>query len=89
MNYLSSIREWSAQFTTPFEEALKEAFRVTLFSLPAELIAFLQTKELDYRLLAINISIIFLRALDKYLHEKAKEEKGRKAKAEPKGISPI
>lgn len=90
MNYLKSIREWSAQFTSPFAEALKEAFRITLFSIPAELITALQTEKIDMRILAINISIIFLRALDKYLHEKGKEEKGYNVgKAESSGISPI
>ena len=90
MNYLGVIREWSAEFTSPFAEALKEAFRITLFSLPAELIVALQSQKIDFKIIAINVSIIFLRALDKYLHEKAKEEKGyRMNQGEPGGISPI
>ena len=73
-----TIRDWSSEFTTPFAEALKEAFRVTLFSVPGQLILWLENKDIIVKVLIINIVLIFLRALDKFLHEKDK-----------KGLSPI
>ncbi len=87
MNYLGFLRSISASFTDPFSEGVKEAIRITLFSIPAELIVVIQSGKIDYKLLLVNLSIIFLRALDKYIHEKGKEN--GYTKAEPMGISPI
>ena len=88
MNYLGFLRSWSADFTSPFAEALKEAWRITLFSIPAELIVVIQSGKLDYNLLLVNLSIIFLRAVDKFVHEKSKEH-GHSGRMESRGISPI
>jgi hypothetical protein len=82
------IRDWSSEFVSPFSEALKEACRITLFSIPGELIAVIQLKKIDPMLLGINISLIFLRALDKYLFEKSKS-KGQQIGEAISGLSPI
>ena len=83
------LRTWSGSFTTPLSEALKEAFRVTLFSLPGELILLLtNNKEINEKVLFINLILIFLRAMDKYLYEKSKN-KGLEAGETRGGLSPI
>ena len=82
------LRNWSSSFTTPLSEALKEAFRVTLFSIPAELIVALTTKDFQMNVLYGNIILIFLRALDKYLYEKSKM-RGQERGETVGGLSPI
>ena len=72
------IKLWAITLNTPFGEALKEAFRVTLFSVPGELILWIENKDLAYKVVIINLILIFLRSLDKYLHEK-----------NDKGLSPV
>jgi hypothetical protein len=84
----TKIRLWSQGFVTPFEEALKEAFRVTLFSVPGQLILFLEDKELAYKAVIVNLILIFLRALDRYLYEKSKS-KGLAPGEVRGGLSPI
>ena len=37
----NKIREWSSEFTSPFAEAAKEAFRDVLFAIPSALIVLL------------------------------------------------
>ena len=66
------IRDWSSKYASPFSEALKEAFRVTLFSIPGQLIVFIENKNFVLEAVLVNIVLIFLRALDKYLYEKSK-----------------
>lgn len=82
------IREWSKGFVSPFAEALKEAFRVTLFSVPGQLILWIENKDIILKVLIINIILIFLRALDKYLYELSKNT-GRKHGEVVGGLSPI
>ena len=86
---MDKIRLWSSQFTTPFYEALKEAFRVTLFSLPGELILLLTTPGVAYKVLVVNLLLIFLRALDKYLYEKSKMKGSSDGEPVARGLSPI
>jgi len=80
---LDKIRFWSSQFATPLSEALKEAFRVTLFSIPGQLIIWIENKDIVLKMVIVNIILIFLRALDKYLFEKSKKM------GQAKGLSPI
>jgi hypothetical protein len=82
------LRNWSSDFVSPFSEALKEACRITLFSLPGELIVALQLKKIDMMIVGVNLSLIFLRAIDKYLFEKSKN-KGYQNGEVVSGISPI
>mgnify|MGYP001217405539 CR=1 FL=1 len=83
----NSIREWSSEFTSPFAEALKEAFRVTLFSVPGQLLVLLERKDVLIETIAMNLLLIFIRALDKYLYEKSKLTKAKVDVAG--GLSPI
>ena len=84
----NKLRDWSGSFTTPFAEALKEAFRITLFSIPGELIIALTAKELNMKVVYINLILIFLRAVDKYLYTKSKF-RGLEAGETYSGLSPI
>lgn len=70
-----SIREWSSEFTSPFAEAMKEAFRVTLFAIPTQLIIWLEQPNFVWKTAIAGTALIFLRALDKYLYEKSKTKK--------------
>ena len=83
-----SIREWSSDFTTPFAEALKEAFRVVLFSIPGQLVMYLEDTQGIWKVLVVNLLLIFLRALDKYLYE-ASKDRGQKQGEVVGGLSPI
>ncbi|MCL4482631.1 MAG: hypothetical protein M1445_08470 [Bacteroidetes bacterium] len=83
-----AIRNWSMEFTSPFAEAVKEAFRVTLFSIPGELIIYLEDKPFVWKAVIINFVLIFLRALDKYLYERGKQT-GYPRDEKPTGLSPI
>lgn len=82
------IREWSGSFISPFAEAVKEAFRVTLFSVPGQLILWLEDKDLAYKAIIVNLILIFLRALDKYLYE-ASKNRGVEKGSVVSGLSPI
>ena len=82
------LRDWSSQYTSPIAEALKEAFRITLFSVPGQLIFLLESKDLAFKVFLINIVLIFLRALDKYIYTKSKESVKEKNEV-VKGLSPI
>ena len=83
-----SIRRWSSEFTTPLQEALKEAFRVVLFSIPGQLVIAIDRRDAIMEVLVVNLVLIFLRAMDKYLYEMSKN-RGQRAGEVVGGISPI
>lgn len=82
------LRDWSSDFTTPFAEAMKEAFRVVLFSIPGQLVLYLEDTQFIWKILLVNLLLIFLRAMDKYLYEVSKNQGQRKGEVVG-GISPI
>ena len=86
---MDKLRLWSAQFITPFDEALKEAFRVLLFSIPGQLIIFLESKDFLWKSLLINLLLIFLRAMDKFTYEQSKLKGYDRGEPSARGISPI
>jgi len=84
----TKLRLWSSEFTTPFAEAVKEAFRVMLFAIPGQIILWIEDKNGSYKVLFVGIILIFLRALDKYLYEKSKNA-GLKGDDVVGGLLPI
>ena len=83
-----ALRDWSSEFVTPFQEALKEAVRDTLFSIPGQLILFIDDRSLTPTAILLNVLAIFLRSLDKFLYERSKN-RGQKLGEVIAGLSPI
>lgn len=82
-----ALRLWSSDFTTPFAEALKEAFRVTLFAIPSMAIVWLEDPAFSWKVAVAGVLLVFIRALDKYLYIKSRKEGARSDEAG--GLSPI
>lgn len=74
-NMWTKIREWSSEFTSPFAEAIKEAFRDVLFAVPSALIVLLPQLGVVEKSALGGLVFLFLRSLDKYLYEKSKNTK--------------
>lgn len=83
----NKIREWSSEFTSPFAEAAKEAFRDVLFAIPSALIIMLPQLGVVEKSALGGLVFLFIRSLDKYLYEKSKITKSKVDVSG--GLSPI